>query len=154
MSKPSWLANATQVAPDRKTVALAAAKRLTKECSDELGFHGAGYWTDFAGSDTSNYDWDFWISVALLIELPLVDFVNLGGVYDHRKAEWMNGFMRGYPARVPIAELKKRVSDRIRELGLSDVRLFEFMAAPHSIAEEVGDRGKTFDEKMSKFRGA
>jgi len=55
-------------------------------------------------------------------------------------------------SEMSIQHLKDRVAARIVELGISAVLLMEYLAVPHSGAEDQEFHNLSFAEKMQKFR--
>ena len=67
--------------------------------------------------------------------------------YDALKGVWNHS--RKY---LTIEMFKKAVDSRIAELNLAKHLVFEFMATPHTIEEDLAWSRKSFAEKMKTFQ--
>jgi hypothetical protein len=138
---------------------------LSKETSVSTGFiKHASYYQDFAGPETSH--WDFNHLTFLLNFLQDPKFGNLYHCLDEghfsaidanwtrvRATQWK--FSQGAvpPASVSLVELKAAFAARIKELGISEILLAEWMVIPLGIADDQAFYRLSFSEKMQTFRG-
>jgi hypothetical protein len=137
---------------------------LSKSNNQDIGFpHHADYWTDFAGPETSKFDFSHIAFLLNLLEEP--KFGNLylcldEGHFDFHLANWTRvratdwKFSHGEtPNSATLAELKVALASRIKELGISEILLAEWMAIPLGIADDQAFDRLPFSEKMQTFRG-
>jgi hypothetical protein len=133
------------------------SKRSNADSTFGLG-HNAGYWIDYAGAQTSEYDAQVLLSQLFLLHEPRfwnwkeTQWVNLGGRYDRSAGYWISG-----ESVVPIVDLRAAVDARIRELNLDPVLVAEFSFGTTreqfgSIEAEQAWRQLPFERQMERFR--
>ena len=120
-------------AAERLTAALQKIREHRSKVSAEgYGFdHHESYYGDFAAPDSSMHMWDVFRCVAEMLDMP-----------QSRRGKWLSLETEFYDARkgvwshdgvvISIQELRKAISARIQELGLSEACVWEFMAIPHA----------------------
>jgi hypothetical protein len=140
---------------------------LSKQSSALSGFPQphANYYTDFAGSETSHWDFSHVCYLLDLLEEP--KFQGLwsredDGHFSATDATWSlrenappMKFALGVttpPNFATLAELKAALGARIAELKISPVMIFEWLAVSHSIADSQAFDRLSFKEKMRTFR--
>jgi hypothetical protein len=113
-------------------------------------WQGGEYYTDFAGPNTSEHEWDIWR--ALGASLHTQPYFSLGFVsYDRLKAEGV--FMQGTQRyRIPINILKAAIETRIQELSLAPHLLWEWLAESHTCAEDSLFFGTPFENRIQRFK--
>jgi hypothetical protein len=131
----------------------AIARRRDARPSDAL-IGGQGYSVDFAGAGTAEMYWDALVAEARLLQLPDLlggEWVNSGGHYDRKKAEWFN--TEG-AVGIPIAILRDVVLGRIIELGLSKEILDKYVTRNgRTVAEEEAFLGMDVEARVKAIRG-
>jgi hypothetical protein len=153
-------ASAQVVAPSRADLSpadrIAAAReraiQIQKESYDgTYGVEvGPGYFKDYAGDGTSEFEADILMMTLALLEVPKYmtgNWCNPGGHYDRRTGAWMFGSFG-----VPLQAIRAVVDDRVRELGLSDVLIAEYFGERHGVAEDQVFRRLSFADRIGKFR--
>jgi hypothetical protein len=148
----------TEVASDAERIADAKArtKALVKENNlpgAEYGFdYLPEYFKDCSGPETSTYDFEHVFFVLRFLEDSKFLHLSLNhrdGSYNSLTGVWTRGDLK-----MSIGELKNAVQNRIRELGISEVLLAEYLAVPHGIVEGRAFDNLSFEEKMNRFRAA
>jgi hypothetical protein len=143
-------------APSVERLSAARFQCLWRAKKFNLMDHPTSYFQDFAGPETSAWDAARceWICQTLNIlpgyQLQTEDRRN-GPIerYSAREGAWiLNG------QRISIQEVRDLIDKRIEELGLSKVKLFEFMAAERSLEESREFLSLPFDQQMDLFREA
>ena len=168
--KPNWAATEAPGPETELTIepvdSLSAEERIkrARERGIELskrnnsiftfGFnHDRDYWTDFAGTRTSEFDAKLLLSQLSLLQEPRfmnwkeTRWVNSDGYYDRRKSCWVSD-----KSLVPLAHMRAAIDARIRELGLDPILVAEHYASPHSIEEHREFLNLSFEEQMQRFR--
>jgi hypothetical protein len=136
---------------------------LSKETSVSTGFiKHADYYKNFAGPETSHWDFRHVCYLLNLLEEP--KFGNLyncldEGRFDAQLAQWTRvratdwKFSHGDPPNsATLAELKVALASRIRELKISPVLLMEWASSSIPIAELQAFWRLPFEEKMQRFK--
>jgi hypothetical protein len=146
-------------------IAAARAKQieLSKKQSragERSGVHGENFWTDFAGPETSHFDFErvlFMLSLPILAHPKYLGFWcnRTAGTYDRKTGTWKAAYSSKFiPCEVgdtfALADLKKALAERIVELNISEVLLVEWLAAPH--ADDQAWSRQDFEDRMKTFR--
>jgi len=143
---------------------IAAAKTAIRRGDQDDDFwkcfpvtHGAVYFTSFCGEHSSNHDWDVLMHLARLLQVPRLStkWIDWDAWtpkrYDRVHARYFN-LKVGYPSFVGIEELRAEVEQRMTELKLEPVLVWEWMARPHPYVEDKAWRAKPFEVRMNTFR--
>jgi hypothetical protein len=122
---------------DAARIAEAKARLITRERENNkhplYSFqHDNEYWTSVAGEATSYSDAANWLFLAKLLETPILtrSQFSWSGSYDGRIAL----FQLSDCPPVPLTELKSAVKTRIRELGVSEAKLWERLCEPAGLS--------------------
>ena len=112
--------------------------------------HDASYWQDFAGPETSAWDAAVLVSIANVIEAPILKrshFIWQGEHYDARTGQ----FNLSDTPPITISELKDATDARIVELGLSKAAIWEWYA---DVREPIGKEWwrSDLETRVAKFR--
>jgi hypothetical protein len=126
------------------------AHRCTEPGSYEL-FMSPEYYTDYAGSDTSEHWWDVLHAIVSLIHVPKHFEMGLFS-YDQKKGEGITTGEGVGKIRVPIAELRAAVDARITELKLAEHLVWEYIDEAHTVAEDKAFYSLPFEERIKRFR--
>lgn len=120
------------------------------------GHHSPDYYKEIAGEGTSEFEFDIvGCALGLLDDPTGWNLFFNGGEYDHKTGAWVR---KPDPSSVPvsvitISDLKAKLDMHIREHGLSEVLIWEFLADPHSRARnEQAWRRLPLEEKIKCFR--
>ena|ERR1700730_10456410 len=108
------------------------------------------YFQDYIGPETSTYDFEHLFFMLSFLEDPkwrLLSCNHRDGNYNARTGIWTRGDLQ-----ISIGELKQAVAERIRELGISELLLTEYLAESRSIEESQQFYALSFNECMDKLR--
>jgi hypothetical protein len=144
-----------QAKPTVDRIAAARARGMARSkdsnADSNYGFnHPASYWQDFAGPETSAWDAEVLVCLAGILETPILNrskFVWQAEHYDARAGQFN---LSDTPA-VSIQELKDAVDNRITELGLSKVAIWEWYA---DVREPIGREWwrEDLETRIQKFK--
>jgi len=153
ITKPSRVVNQTDAARLFSAKAQCIARSKASSADPNYGFgHAPSYWQDFAGLETSEYRFDhlmFLLGFLKDLKWEHLSHNYRDGGYNRRTGIWTRG-----DVQIPIQDLKDALAQRIVELGISEVLLFEYLAVPHSWQEDRVFYGLSFDERTRKFQVA
>jgi hypothetical protein len=124
--------------------------------------HGKNFWTDFAGPQTSHFDFErvlFMLSLPILAHPKYLGFWcnRTAGTYDRKTAIWTAAYSNEFvPCKVgdtfALADLKKALADRIVELNISEALLVEWLVTPSSHADDQAWGRQEFEDRMKTFQ--
>ena len=109
------------------------------------------YYKDFAGADTSEHWWDVLHAIVGLIHVPHHFTMGVFS-YDHKRGEGKTTGEGVGKSRIPIAELGAAIDARIAELKLTDYLVWEYVAEPHTVAEDNAFYSLPFEDRIKRFR--
>jgi len=141
--------------PDEPAVRLAAAQKSVRAHRVDPSVwatYDEGYYQSHCGDLTSESEFDILHSIAALIQCQPQYSMPMFG-FDRKTAEGVGLDMKlNTKIRVPIATLRADVDARIAELGVSEFRVWEYLAETHTTAEDHGFYALSFEERMKKFK--
>lgn len=148
----------TPAAPRTNASRISAAREISIAWSKSSNpfNNGDSYWRDFAGPETSAYDAMHLVFIARLLEVPLLNrskFIwDTPSCYNARTGMF-NLSDAAHP--VSIAELKTAVTERVKELGLSEAKIWEWMSVSHP-DDDFGRKiwRESLEQRVSRWRVA
>lgn len=108
------------------------------------------HYIDFAEPDSSMHFFAVLGCIADFLKVPEYrewNLLNLKQYYDPRKAQVNSGAVT-----ITIEQLRAAVKTRIESLGLSEVLVWEHMAALHTVEEDLAFHKLSFAERMRRFQ--
>ena len=141
-------------APNEDRIASARERAITRSKESNNSKYGFGYsaahWTDFAGPETSAFDAAVLVSIAEILEVPILKRSKFMWQSEHYDARTGQFNLSDTPA-VSIQELKSAVDNRIAELGLSKVAIWEWYA---DVREPIGREWwrEDLETRIQKFK--
>jgi hypothetical protein len=165
-STQSWLQDATLVSPSSETqtvsdamvVAQVASHRRhdiafmiqNNECKPYGCLHDSDFWTDHAGPETSSYDASALKTFFELLggDLKAVSPALVDGSYHRDLGEWRakDG------AKISITEFRNVVDERIVELKVSKLKLWQYEDSRPDFDEARAFRNLTSEQRVEQFR--
>ena len=144
-----------RLGPDSDRISAARARHLASVKENNLpgASYGFGYepeyFQDGGQPETSVYDFNRLLFTLYFLGDSELYFENDHcGQYHNMTGIWT----RKDKSEMSIQHLKDRVAARIVELGISAVLLMEYLAVPHTIAEDQEFHNLSFAEKMLRFK--
>jgi hypothetical protein len=137
---------------------------LSKKSNAASGFitHHESYYEDFAGVETSHWDFDHLTFLLNFLREPKFQslwFRLENGHYDAIAANWK--LVRATPMKLSqgepphfatLVKLKSALAARIKELSIDAILLAEWMSVAHSIADDQIFYRLSFEDQMNTFR--
>jgi hypothetical protein len=158
-STPSWIQDAMLVSPSSETRTVSAAMvdaQIASHRRHDLAFmiehneckpygclHDSDFWTDFAGPETSAYDAS---TLRTLLEMLAVDMPM--GAYDRKLGMWIGKDGAG----ISLETVRSVLDDRIKSLGVSKLKLWEYIDSRPDLDKARAFRGLSFEQRVEKFR--
>jgi hypothetical protein len=112
-------------------------------CPPYGSLHDSDFWTDFAGAESSAYDAS---TLRTLLDILGVDMPM--GAYDRKTGTWI-GKDR---ASISIETVRSVLDDRIKALGVSKLKLWEYIDSRPDFDEAREFRKLSFEQRMNRFR--
>ncbi len=106
------------------------------------------YYKDFCGPETS-----IWMCNTILFLLNFLEDSKFGNLWHKGDGRYdrLTGIWRCGAVQISIQELKAALAERITQLGISEALLWEYMAAPKSIAGDHAFYSQDFAIRMNAF---